>query len=248
MADVAVQAPEAPERVNAIGRIFGALFSPKATFESIARRPTWFLPLLLLTLLSLGVVGLFGYRGGWPAYFQKQMATNTRMQQMPSDQQQRVLEQELKYGPPFAYVEVAVILFVGAVIVAAILMGVFNGLAGTKIGFKTSLGILSHAWMTGLVSGVLGLLIIALKDPSTVDLQNIVASNAAAFVSSDSPRWLLALLGSLDLFSFWTMILLSIGYSVAEPKKLSFGKAFAWIFVMWLAYVLVKVGLTAAFA
>jgi hypothetical protein len=248
MADVAVQAPEAPERVNAIGRIFGVLFSPKATFESIVRRPTWFLPLLLLTLLSLGIVGLFGYRGGWPSYFQKQMATNSRIQQMPPDQQQRLLEQELKYAPPFAYVEVAIVIFVGALIIAAILMGVFNGLAGAKVGFKTSLGIVSHAWMTGLISGLLGILIVALKDPATIDLQNIVASNAGAFVSSDSAKWLVALLSSIDLFSFWTMILLAMGFSVAAPKRLSFGKAFGWIFALWFVYVLAKVGLTAAFS
>lgn len=248
MAEVAVQAPEAPERVNSIGRIFGALFSPKATFESIARRPTWFLPLLVLTLLSLGVVGLFGHRGGWPSFFQRQIATNTRMQQMPPDQQQRVLEAQLKYGPPVVYAEIVIIFFVGAVIIAAIFMGIFNGLTGTKVRFKTSLGIVAHAWVPGLISGFLGVLVIALKDPSTVDLQNIVASNAGAFVSSDSARWLIALLGSFDLFSVWMMILLAIGYNAAAPKKLSFGTAFAWIFAVWFVYVLAKVGLTAAFS
>lgn len=248
MAEVALQAPEAPERVNSIGRIFGALFSPKATFESIARRPTWFLPLLVLTLLSLGVVGLFGHRGGWPSFFQRQIATNTRMQQMPPDQQQRVLEAQLKYGPPVVYAEIVIIFFVGAVIIAAIFMGIFNGLTGTKVRFKTSLGIVAHAWVPGLISGFLGVLVIALKDPSTVDLQNIVASNAGAFVSSDSARWLIALLGSFDLFSVWMMILLAIGYNAAAPKKLSFGTAFAWIFAVWFVYVLAKVGLTAAFS
>jgi hypothetical protein len=248
MADVAVQAPEAPERVNAVGRIFGALFSPKATFESVARRPTWFLPLLILGVLSLAVVGLFGHRGGWPSFFQKQIASNTRMQQMPPDQQQRVLEAQLRYGPPIAYGEAAIIPFLGAVIVAAILLGVFNGLAGAKLGFKTSLGIVAHAWVPGLISGLLGIFIVAVKDPSTVDLQNIVASNAGAFVASDSAKWLIALLGSFDLFSFWFMILMAMGYSAAAPKKLSFGKAFAWILALWLVYVLVKVGATAAFS
>lgn len=247
MADVMVQAPEAPESVNSISRMFAVLFSPKKTFESVVRHPTWFLPVLLIAVLSLGVVGLFGYRGGWPAYFQKQMASNSRMQQMPPDQQQRVLEQEIKYGPPFAYIEVGIVIFVGAVVIAAILLGVFNGLAGTRLNFKTSLAVVSHAWMTGLVSGILGILIVALKDPNTIDLQNIVASNAGALLSHDSAKWLVALLGSIDLFSFWTMILLAIGFATAAPKQLTTGKAFAWIFVMWLLYVVVKVGLVAAF-
>jgi len=247
MASATIPSTDTPEP-NAISRVFGALFSPKATFESIARRPTWLLPLLLLSVLAVGVVGIFTHRGGWPSFFEKQMATNTRIQQMSADQQQRVMEAQLKYAPPVAYVEAAVGPILAALVVAAVFLGVFKGLGGAQFSFKTSLGIVSHAWVPGLISALLAILVLCLKDASTVDIQNIVASNAGAFVSSSSAKWMVALLGSLDLFSFWTMILMAIGYSAAAPKKLSFGKAFAWILSTWLLYVLVKVGLTAAFS
>lgn len=248
MASTAVPSAELPENVSSIGRIFGAIFSPKATFESIARRPTWILPIVLSCLVFLGTVGLFGHRGGWPSYFEKQVASNNRFQEMPKDQRQRVLAAQLKYGPPVAYVEGVIAPLLGALVMAAILLGLFKGLAGAQFGFKTSLGIVAYAWVPNLISGLLGILVIALKDPATVDLQNVVASNASVFVSSDSARWLTGLLGSIDIFSFWVMFLLAIGYSAAAPKKLSTGKAFAWIFSVWLIYVLAKVGLLAAFA
>jgi len=248
MASATIPTAEVPERVNSFGRITGALFSPKATFESIARRPSWLLPVLLLCVCAAGVVGLFGYRGGWPSYFEKQMATNSRMQQMPLDQQQRVMQAQLKYGPPVAYVEVVVGPFLLVLIVAAIFLGVFNGICGTKLNFGTSMGIVSHSYVPGLISALLGILVIALKDPSTIDLQNLVASNTGAFLSSDAPKWQTALLGAFDLFSFWSIILLAIGYSAAAPKKLPFGRALSWILGVWVVYVLVKVGLTAAFS
>jgi hypothetical protein len=56
------------------------------------------------------------------------------------------------------------------------------------------------------------------------------------------------LLGSLDLFSFWMMILMAIGYSATNPKKISVGKAFGSIIAVWFIYVLVKVGIAAAFS
>lgn len=248
MADVMVSAPEAPERVNAVGRIFGVLVSPKATFESIARRPTWLAPVALLCLLFLAVVVIFSYRGGWPSYFQKQTANSSRFQQMPPEQQQQAYEMQLKYGPRVAYAEAPIVPTLLVVIVAAIFLGVFKGLAGAKLNFKTSMGIVSHAWMPNAVSGLLGILIVCLKDPASIDLQNIVASNAGAFLSSDAPKWLAALLGSVDLFSFWTMILLAMGFATAAPKQLTTVKAFIWILITWLAFVVVKVGLTAAFA
>jgi hypothetical protein len=242
-----VGAPE-PERVNSIGRLFGVFFSPKATFESIARRPSWLAPLVLLCLVALGVVASFSYRGGWPSFFRRQVENSSRFQQMPPDQQQRVLAAQIKYGPRVAYVQVIAVPFVAAVVVAAIFLGMFNLLSGTQLGFKTSLGVVSHSFLPGLISGLLGILVILLKDPSTVDLQNLLASNAAAFLSSDAPRWQIALLGSLDLFSFWEMVLLALGYSAAAPKKITFGKGLVSIVGVWLVYVLLKVGLTAAFS
>jgi Yip1 domain len=248
MASSPVQTSEAPERVNAIGRVFGTLFSPKATFESIARRPSWFLPVVLISLIALGVVGLFTHRGGWPSFFQRQNENSSQFQQASAEQQQRTLDAQLKYAPPVALIEGAIGPGLVVVILAAIFLGVFNLAVGTKINFAISMGIVSHAFMTGLISGVLGILVIALKDPSTVDLQNLIASNLGAFLSSGSPKWMVALLGSLDVFSFWTMILMAIGYSAAAPKKLSFGKAFICILIPWALYVMVKVGIAAAFS
>ena len=176
------------------------------------------------------------------------MASNSRVQQMNAQERQRAMQIQLKIGVPATYVVTPVVPLVLVLLLAAIFLGIFNGLAGAKLGFKTSMGIVAYAYSPGIISGLLAILVISLKDPTTIDLQNIVASSAGAFLPSSSPRWMVALFGSLDLFSFWYMILMAIGYSAAAPKKLSFGTAFAWIFAAWLIYVLMKVGLTAAFS
>ena len=81
MASATLPSAEVPERGNSFARIFGVLFSPKATFQSIVRRPTWLVPVIMLGILvSLGAVMLFGHRGGWPSYFERQMANNSRVQ------------------------------------------------------------------------------------------------------------------------------------------------------------------------
>jgi hypothetical protein len=248
MSSPAVVSAEIPERSNSFGRIFGVLFSPKATFESIARRPTWALPLVLGVLLSLAVIWIFGHRGGWPSYFERQTANNTRFQQMSADQQQRVMEAQLKYAPPVTLATVVIAVAVGALVIAAVMMGLFNGLAGTKIGFKNALAVVTYGGVPGLISGLLGLLIVSIKDVTTIDLNNIVASNAGAFLPSTSARWMVSLFGSIDIFTLWNMILMAIGFSAAASKKLSFGKALTYIIAAWAVYVVVKVGLTAAFS
>jgi hypothetical protein len=248
MASPVAPTPEAPASTNSFGRIFGALFSPKETFASIAQRPTWLAPLLVIFVLSIAIIAIFSQRVGWHEFMVRQIENNSRTAQMSAEQKSQIVAQQEKFASVGAYVTITVVTFVVPVIIAAVLMGVFNVVGGTKVGFKTSLGIVSYGWAPGIVSGLLGILILFLKDPSTIDLEHLVASNPAAFLADGSPKWLVSLLGSLDIFTFWMMILMALGYSATNPKKVSVGKAFGLIVAAWLVVVLVKVGLAAAFS
>jgi hypothetical protein len=248
MASTTVSSPEPAAPVSSIGRIFGVFFSPKATFESIAKRPTWLAPLILLCLVQLALMAAFTQRVGWRGFMQKKLENNSRVQQMTPEQQERLLDRQAKIAPVFGYAVAIVGPFAGAVIVAAVYLAVFNLLAGANIKFPTSLGIVAYSWMPGVIASLLGILIVFLKEPSTVDLQHLIASNAGAFISDDSPKWLGSLLGSLDIFVIWTLLLLAAGYSATNPKKISYGKALAWIVAVWLIFVLLKTGSAAAFS
>lgn len=252
MVTTAAPAPEAPAPapVSSVGRLFGALFSPKATFYSIAARPTWVLPLVLICLIQITLVVVFSKQVGWRSFMERQNQNSSRVQKqmegMTADQKEQMLNNQAKIAPIFFYVGAVLGPFLGAFIVAAVYLGAFNLILGSRIGFTTAVGIVSYAWVPGLIAGILGIVIIFLKDPATVDLQNLVASNPGAMLSDDSPKWLVSLLGSLDVFSFWTMILMSFGFSATNPKKISVGKAFGTVLSVWFIYVLIKVGLTAA--
>jgi Yip1 domain len=251
MATPAITSEPAPQ-ISSIGRIFGVIFSPKPTFESIVQRPTWILPLILVCLTSVTVVFVFSQRVGWRGFMERQDQTNARLQKqmesMTPDQREKMLETQTKFASIFGYVGVVLGTFIGALLVAAVLLAAFNLIAGAKIGFTTSLGIVAHSWVPGIIVGLLGILIIFLKDPSTVDIQHLLATNPGAFLSDDAPKWQESLLSSFDLFVFWYIILMSVGYSATNPKKISFGKAFGTVVGVWLFYVIVKVGFAAAFS
>ena len=246
-----VQAPE-PESIGSIGRIFGVFFSPKATFESIVRRPTWVLPLLLIMIVSLGAGATLGRRIGWRALIEQQIQRNTmaqqRLEQLKPEQREQIITQQAKFVPLTVYLGTTLGTAIAMVVIAAIFLGVFNLIGGVQMRFSTSLSIVAHAWMPMVITGLLAILILFLKDPATVDPQNIVASNAAIFLGDGAARWRSVLLGSLDLFSFWVMGLLATGYAAVNRKKLSFATAFAVVFCVWLIYVLGRTGIAAAFS
>lgn len=237
---------------SSLGRIFGVLFSPKPTFESIVRKPSWILPLILIVVVSVGVIFTFGQRVGWRSFMIRQDQQNARtqkqMESMTEEQRENLINTQTKVAPIFAYVAVVVGPFIAAVVVGAVLMLAFNLIHGTKIGFVPSLAIVSYSWVPGLIGALLGILILFLRDPSMVDLDHLVASNGGAFLGDDSPKWMVTLLTAFDLFAFWNMILMAFGFSAADPKKISFGKALGTVVGVWLIYVIVKVGLVAAFS
>ncbi|HEY0702922.1 MAG TPA: YIP1 family protein [Candidatus Acidoferrales bacterium] len=248
MTSVPTPLPEPAGSDNSFARIFGALFSPKPTFASIVQRPTWIVPVILGCILFIAVVFAFTQRGGWTSFMEKQVAGNSRVQQMTAEQRDNLIEKQAKFAPIFGYVEGVIIPPLAAVIVAGVLLGIFNLSGATQTTFKVALAIVAFAWTPWLIHGLLSILIVCLKDPSTIDLQNVVASNPGAFLPDDSAKWLTALLGSIDIFALWTLFLLAIGFSATNPKKLSVGKAFALAAAGWIIFVLLKVGLTAAFA
>lgn len=252
MATPTVPAQQAPASVSSAGRIFGVFFEPKTTFESIAQKPTWILPMLVVIVLSLVSVAVIGSRVGWRQVMEHQIASSPRaqqrMEQVPPDQRETMMASQAKFAGVIGYVGAVVGTIIIEVIVAAILLAVFNIMTGTKIGFSTSLGIVAHSWMPYVIAGLLGIVVLFIKDPTTVDIQNLVASNPGALLSDTAPRWLVALLTSLDIFTFWVLILQAIGFRATNPKKITFAKALGSILVIWLLFVLVKVGLAAAFS
>jgi Yip1 domain len=246
MASATLPSAQTPENVSSVGRIFGALFSPKSTFESIARRPTWVPPVLLLSIVELCIFGVYGHRVGWRGLIEKQAANNSQFQELSPREKESRIEMGLKIVPYVVYAEGILGPLLGVLVSAGLFWLIFNVIVGAKFGFQTSLGIVAYALMPTILGSLLAILVLFLKDPATIDLQHLVASNAGAFLSSDSPKWLIAGLRPVDLFLFWEMILLAIGYSAAAPKQISFGKAFAWILSLWFLVVLIIVGVTAA--
>lgn len=248
MASASAPVSPEPREVGSFARLIGVLVNPRPAFESIIRRPTWVVPIALGSVLFIAVVAIFSMRGGWPSFFQRQDANSSRFQQLSQQQQDDTLKTQVKIAPIFGCVEGVVLPILAAVVVAAVLLGIFNLSGSTSLGFNAALGIVAYAWTPWLIHGILGVVILLLKDPSTVDLQNLVASNPGALLSDDSPKWLSALLGSIDIFAIWTILLLAVGFSSANPKKLSFGKALSMIVAIWVVFVLAKVGLVSLFS
>jgi hypothetical protein len=244
MATTTLPTPEQERAsVSSFGRVVGVFFSPKSTFEDIARKPSWLIPVVLATVLSTIVGAVFVQRANWREYMSQQIEKNPSTANMPAEQKEQRIEGGVKFAPPFTLAVFVIAPILGTLIVALVMWGAYNLLGGAQTTFGTSFGITAHANLTGSVFALLLLLILFLKPIGTVDIDNPLAANVAAFLPEDSAKWLVSLGKSIDLFSFWTMALLAIGFGATNPRKLRGSKAFTIVFSVWAVYVVLKVGI-----
>ena len=250
MAATATQVPEVS--TNSIARIFGVFFSPKETFTSIARRPNWIVPVLLSCVVAVGLFYVFGNRVGWQRAVERNIQENPitarQMDQLSPQQRQQSVNLQVKIFPYAFYGGAVVGSFLFTLIFAALFLGLFKLGFGAQVDLNTSMGIVAYSFVPRILKALVAIPVILLKDPSQVDIQNFLASNPGAFMSSETARWLVVLATQFDFFTIWVIVLLALGYHVASPKKISFVGALMAIVCLWAAYIIVVVGFTAAFS
>lgn len=233
-------AEEPKAKISPFGRVFGVLFSPKETFEDIAQKPNWLLPVIITTLLSIIAVIALNQRMNWREYISDQMEKNPRAAQLSAEQKEKQLDISTKVTVYVVYGGGAVAPVLSAVILGAIFMGAFNLLAGAGARFSQAIAIAAHASLVGLVSTPTFLLILFLKPPGSIDPENPMATNVAAVLPAESAKWLVTLCKSIDIFTLWTLILIAVGFAAVNPKKLKGSKPFVIVFSVWAVYVVVR--------
>ena len=242
MATTNIPLPEAQASISPIGRIIGVFFSPGNTFADIVRKPSWLLPVVFSTILGLLVSVAINQRINWREFMNQQIEKSPAAAQLSAEQKQQRIEGGAKFAPISTYVFGTLGPVLVALIVGLIMWGAYSLLGGISTNFSTAFGITAHAFMTGLVSSPLFILILYLKPYGTADLDNPLAANLAAFLSDESAKWLVALFKSIDIFVVWTLILLAVGFAAVNPKKLKGSKSFTIAFSVWAVYVVCRVG------
>jgi len=236
-------APEAP-RESAVSRIPGVFFSPVRTFESIARRPTWLAPLILWTLASAVVTLLVVPRMDFEPAVREAM--EKRGQNVSEERMASIVESQKGIASAIGYASGFVAPTLVALLVALVYFGAFKAF-GWDLRFKQSFGVTTHAFLPSVLGYLLAIPVIMRReriDPR--GMGDLVRSNLGFLVSrTDSPA-LYSLLSALDVFSFWCLALLVIGYAAAA--RVSRGKAAGIIVTIWALYVLGKAGWAAAFS
>ena len=245
MSEVAPAA--APADRGFLATLVAVFVAPGDAFRAIAARPRWEAPLLLAIAIGLAFTAVWITKADPVEFMKAQMEESGGMERIPAEKRAEVLQSQAKWFQAFAWV---VPLFFAPLMYAALaglLLFAYRFFYGAEAGFAQSLAVVAWCFAAfGLVMKPLILLVMALKNEWSVDPDSVVqASGAALLDKATTARPLYALAGSLDLFSFWLIALLAIGYGAVIRKPASTA---AWAIVtLWALCVAGKCAIAAIF-
>jgi hypothetical protein len=194
--------------------VLGILFSPRETFANVVQHPRWLGMLALVTLVMVTcTAALMSTESGQLAVVEQQVTAMENFGMEVSDEVYAQLQRSAGFA---AYTSGATVLFVAPVmtlIVAGILFAVFTTLGGDA-SFRQIFAVVVHA---GVVSAVQQIFVTPLNY-ARGSLSS--PTNLSVFVPMLSETSFLArLLGTIDLFYIWWIVVLAIGLSVLYRRR-----------------------------
>lgn len=221
---------------SAFARVIGVFFEPDATFADIARSPGFLLPLILVMLSSAAVAIVSINRLDLEQVARQQIMKQPQAADLPKDQ----LEQRVQMGAKiskYVYYCIPLIVPIMLAIVAGLLFVMSNFIMGGTATYKQMFAVEVHAQMPGIIMGILAVIVLFLKDPGDIDVQNIVTANLGPFVTTEASPFGHRIASAIDLFSFWQMFLLGVG--ISKAARISFVKALMGVVIPWALFVLI---------
>jgi len=203
---------------------------------------------IISTVFTLGALAVMNQKVDWRDVSAKKIEESPRAANLSPEQKQQQIEVGAKITPYILYASGLLIPILFAVIVGAVMLGAFNLLGGANTNFTTSMSIVAHANLVYVLSSILLVIILFLKPPGTLDIENPIATNLAAFMPENASKWLLALGKSVDIFTLWLLVLTGIGFAATNPRKLKTVGAIGIAFAVWLAFVVCRVGVAFIFS
>lgn len=239
------QPPPLPKDLSEFSRLFGVFFSPSEAFADIARRPRWWIPMILLGIAATVLVASYGQHVGWERVVRQSIEQSSRAENLSVAQREQAIAGGTKVAQVAGYLAIVGPAFT-ILITSAVLLFIVNNLMGAELAFPSMLGIVGYGYLPGFLKTALATLVMFLKSPDNFDLRNPLMFNVGAFLPDGSARWLVVLGTNFDLFTFWTLALMAAGISVAA-RRFPYTKALAAVVFPWAIYVMLAVGATVAF-
>ncbi|HET7871867.1 MAG TPA: YIP1 family protein [Terriglobales bacterium] len=220
-------------------RLVNTFVAPSRTFLDIRRNASWWVPLVVMSVVSIGFLLTVEKKVGWDQVAHNMMASNSRIQQLPADQQERIINTTAT-GLKFSIYLSPIFLLLYAAITTVVLWASFNFGMDAQIEFSRAMAIVLYGWLPAIVGSILGIITLGFGNPEGFLLENPVGTNPAYFLDFNTTSKLVyVMLSSLDVIVLWCAVLMGIGFALNAKKKISTGAGVSMVLGWYLVYKLI---------
>ncbi len=231
--------------MESVKRLVGAIFTPAETFRGIRERPTWVLVLIVFLLLG-GAAGFLAMQRIDPQAQRSEMRQQLEKRGLEGDELDQGVERAEavteRFGP--VLVGVGLVASVLGYLLITLVLWLGLRLAGGELTFLQGFSVTLHGLIPAQALKSLILIPVLLSlgsvDPRALQSGSILQSNLAFLAPEGASRAVATLLGSLDIFSLWTVALLVLGMSLVG--RVSKSTSALVVVGAWVVWVGLKVG------
>lgn len=250
-AEVPGIAPESAP-LSQVARVVNTFVAPSKTFNDLRRSASWWLPWLLISIVALVFINSVGRYVGYEQVARNALAQSPKQsdkfeKESPQDQarEMQIRTAATRY---ISYAVPAIIVIVW-LLIAGVLMGVFNLGLGTSVPYKIVLAIVAYSGLPAIIGSILATISVIVGgtsgslDREAFNIQNPVATNLAYFMDPMGNKFLYGMASAVNIFMIWSLVLMGIGF--ACNSKVKRGTAIWTVVIVYLVYRLIASGLGA---
>ncbi|HEX4309918.1 MAG TPA: YIP1 family protein [Acidobacteriaceae bacterium] len=240
MAEAVIQ-PEAPP-LNEVERLVDAFVAPSKAFTDIRRSASWWLPWILSVIITVAFGVVVQQKITWAKVYDNTLKQSPkqmeRLEQQPADAQvkARVIGANVTKYIFFSFPVLGILI---GVIAAAVLMATVNFGFGGRAKFGQMMAVWFYATLPWAIQGILGIVTTWFVDPDAFNLNNFVGTNIGYYLPTDLPKPIIALGTAIDVFTIWSLILMTIGIAIVGNIKK--GQAATVVWGWWVIMTIFKV-------
>jgi hypothetical protein len=228
-------------------RVIDTFIAPSKTFTDILRSQIWWLPFVIVVVIGYGFIFTVEKKVGWDQVLENSLKTNTSQAESisnaPADQQATIRSRMVLSYKIISYVFPAFVLLYW-VVAAGVMLATLNFGFGGTAKYGQLFAVFVYAALPGSIKSILSIIVLfAGLGAESFNLQNPVGTNLGYYLSPESPKWLMSLGTSIDIFTIWTVVLLVIGCSIVAKVKR--GSAAVAVVGWWLLIIIISVGVAA---
>ncbi|MGI4827409.1 MAG: YIP1 family protein [Janthinobacterium lividum] len=226
-------------------RVADTVLAPSKTFIDVLRNANWWLPFVIVVLCGYLLAAAIQHKVGWSQLVDNEIRANPKLEQRLADmtpEQVAAQHKGMQYSFMGAYYAVPVTDLASLALMAVVLWPTINFGFGGSATYGRVLAVTIFAAIPGAIKGLLAAgLLFAGRSPESFTTDTMLGSNLGYYIEPAGP--LKTLLTSVDLFSIWTAVLLSIGLAIVARTRRSNG--YIAVFGWWILVTLIRTGFSA---